>query len=127
MKPITRDWAAKAEADFATASREVRARTRPNHDAVCYHAQQCIEKYLKARLIEANIAFPKTHDLVLLLDLTLPVEPFWETFRDDLALLTTFSVALRYPDHSADRTMALDAFRRLKMLRKAIAARVDTL
>lgn len=68
MKPLSREWVEKAEGDFATASRELRARKSPNYDAVCFHAQQCIEKYLKARLQEADIAFGRTHNLVALLD-----------------------------------------------------------
>jgi HEPN domain-containing protein len=39
----------KAEGDFLTAGRELRARKSPNYDAVCFHAQQCAEKYLKAK------------------------------------------------------------------------------
>jgi HEPN domain-containing protein len=62
MKPITGEWITKAEGDFATAQRELKAIDHPNYDAVCFHAQQCAEKYLKAFLQEANIAFPKTHD-----------------------------------------------------------------
>jgi HEPN domain-containing protein len=50
MKPLTREWIDKAEGDFATARREIRIRKAPNYDAVCFHAQQCVEKYLKARL-----------------------------------------------------------------------------
>jgi HEPN domain-containing protein len=57
MKPLTLEWVAKAENDFATALRESRVRKNPNYDAVCFHAQQCAEKYLKARLQEAGIAF----------------------------------------------------------------------
>ncbi|MGF1515260.1 MAG: HEPN domain-containing protein [Elainellaceae cyanobacterium] len=68
MKPITREWGNKAEADFATAQREAQVTELPNYDAVCFHSQQCIEKYLKACLQEANIAFGKTHDLVALLE-----------------------------------------------------------
>ncbi len=41
MQPLTQEWIEKAEGDFATASREVRARLLPNYDAVCFHAQQC--------------------------------------------------------------------------------------
>ena len=47
---IVKEWVDKAEGDFTTASREWRARKCRNHDAVCFHAQQCIEKYLKALL-----------------------------------------------------------------------------
>jgi HEPN domain-containing protein len=59
MKPLTQEWVDKAEGDFATASREIKARKAPNYDAVCFHAQQCVEKYLKARLQEEGIAFKK--------------------------------------------------------------------
>jgi HEPN domain-containing protein len=45
-----------------------RSRKKHSRDLVCFHLQQCIEKYLKARLNEAGIPFPKTHDLERLLD-----------------------------------------------------------
>src|SRR5438552_3154885 len=77
MKPLTREWVHKAEGDFVTAQREVRARKSPNPESACFHAQQCVEKYLKARLQEAAIAFPHTHDLEALLKLTLRIEPLW--------------------------------------------------
>jgi hypothetical protein len=80
MKPITLEWIAKAEGDFAIVEREARARKNPNYDGLCFHAQQCAEKYLKARLTEAGIDFPKTHVLATLLDLVLVVEPLWEVF-----------------------------------------------
>jgi HEPN domain-containing protein len=48
MKPLTSEWVEKAEGDFATAGREIRVRKTPNFDAVCFHAHQCAEKYLKA-------------------------------------------------------------------------------
>jgi HEPN domain-containing protein len=55
MQPITLEWIAKAEADFATAQRELGVTDRPNYDGVCFHAQQCVEKDLKAFLQESNI------------------------------------------------------------------------
>src|SRR5438105_6810290 len=73
MKRLTREWVKKAEGDFVTAQRELRARKSPNYDSACFHSQQCVEKYLKARLQEANISFPHTHDLGALLNLILPV------------------------------------------------------
>ncbi len=50
MKPITAEWVSKAESDFALMEREGRVRKNPSYDGVCFHAQQCAEKYLKARL-----------------------------------------------------------------------------
>lgn len=44
MQPLTAEWIQKAEGDLATARRELRARTSPNYDTACFHAQQCAEK-----------------------------------------------------------------------------------
>ena len=109
MKPLTREWVDKAEGDFITARRELRARKAPNYDASCFHAQQCAEKYLKARLQEEGIAFSRPHDLATLLDLLLPVEPLWAGMRADLDRLTSYAVEFRYPGTSADKAMARSA------------------
>ena len=109
MKPITAEWVAKAEADFATSQREIRVRKNPNYDGICFHYQQCAEKYLKARLCEAEIPFSKVHDLVALLEQVLKIEPNWEIFREDLAYPSDFAVAFRYPGESADKKSAVEA------------------
>jgi len=119
MKPTTAEWVAKAEADFATMERECRARENPNYDGICFHGQQCAEKYLKARLCEADVSFGKIHDLVVLLEQVLAVQPAWEGFREDLAYLSDFAVSFRYPGDFADRGSALDARRRCRSFRKA--------
>jgi HEPN domain-containing protein len=120
MKPVTREWVEKADGDFATASRELRALRQPNHDAVCFHAQQCIEKYLKARLVEENTRFPKTHDLGLLLDLILSHEPLWDAFRPMLTELSDFAVSYSSPGKSATRKVAKIAFDNCQIVRKVI-------
>ena len=58
----------------------MRRRKQRVYDAACFHSQQTVEKYFKARLCEAGAVFPKTHDLVALLKLLLPMEPLWSTF-----------------------------------------------
>ena len=45
MKAITAEWVAKAEGDLAVALLAFRSRKTPNYDAVCFHAQQCAEKW----------------------------------------------------------------------------------
>jgi HEPN domain-containing protein len=117
MKPLTREWVKKAEGDFATATREVNASRRPNYDAACFHAQQCIEKYLKARLQEADIPFQRTHNLMALLDLALPLEPSWEELRPSLQTLNAFSVEVRYPGGFADKRQAVRALSLCRELR----------
>ena len=109
MKPLVAEWIGKAEGDFAMLERESRARKNPNYDGICFHAQQCAEKYLKARLCQAGVHFAKVHDLNALLAQVLAVEPLWETFRKDLAYLSDFAVQFRYPGESANRATALKA------------------
>jgi HEPN domain-containing protein len=72
MKPLTREWVVKAEEDYRVARREQHAKP-PAHTAVCFHAQQCVEKYLKALLQEHELSFSRTHDLEALMMLGLPV------------------------------------------------------
>jgi HEPN domain-containing protein len=103
MKPITSEWVDKAEGDWHSAGRELRARTHPNYDAACFHAQQCAEKYLKARLQEAGVIFARTHNLIALWSLALAVEPGWGHLQPHVALLTSYAVDVRYPGASASR------------------------
>ena len=109
MKPETTEWVAKAEGDFRTAQRELSAPDWPNFDAASFHAQQCAEKYLKARLVEAGIPFPKVHDLAALLRLALPLESSWAILEGDLDLLTSMGVEVRYPGVAADAEDAAEA------------------
>ena len=117
MKPLTREWIAKAEGDYITATREFRARKAPNYDACCFHAQQCVEKYLKARLQEADRPFAKTHNLTALLDLLVPLEPLWESLRAALRILNAYAVEMRYPGESADKPIAREALKICRMAR----------
>ncbi len=122
MKPLTREWIDKAEGDYRTACREWRVRRLPNYDAVCFHAQQAAEKYLKARLQDADIEFTKTHNLIHLLDLVIGVEPTWDAFRPDLGVLNQFAVAFRYPAEIARKVNAAQAIKISKSLRLEVRA-----
>jgi HEPN domain-containing protein len=121
MKPLTAEWAGKAEADVAVMEREGRVRKNPAYDSVCFHAQQCAEKYLKAILSDQTLEAGRTHDLVALLERVLPMHPLWEAYRVDLAYLSDFAVAYRYPGESATKQQARDAIQRCRRFR--IAAR----
>jgi HEPN domain-containing protein len=58
-------WVALAEEDYLLASSALRRKV-PLSYGVCFHAQQCAEKYLKAVLVAQGQSFPKTHDLLML-------------------------------------------------------------
>ena len=107
--PLTLEWIEKAEADLLSALREYRARKNPNYDAACFFSQQCVEKYLKAALIEVSLMPPRTHDLGLLLTQLLPHHPLWSDYREVLEQLTSYAVEYRYPGERATQVTAKNA------------------
>ncbi|MFY9607964.1 MAG: HEPN domain-containing protein [Blastocatellia bacterium] len=111
MKAITREWIVKAEGEWNAAGLLFRARKHPNYDAACFHAQQCIQEYLKARIEEAG-AFGKTVDRKKLLDLALSTEPGWNLMRHDIVFLSDFTVEYLYPGRSATKQQAKEAVKR---------------
>lgn len=120
MKPLTKEWFEKAEGDLATAERECRARKMPNYDAVCFHAQQCVEKHLKAFLQEHDTEFSKTHNLSMLLDKVVIIAPMLEILRPSLQTLNIYAVEYRYPGESADKDMAKKALKLCRNVRNAL-------
>lgn len=119
MTPLTLEWVEKAEEDFHVLQRERRARKYPSHNAACFHAQQCAEKYIKARLQEASTPFPRTHSLPALLQLVLPVEPLWTTLSPALNNLNVYGVNFRYPGANACKADARQALKDCRAVRKA--------
>jgi HEPN domain-containing protein len=95
MNGTVREWVTKAEGDFATAGRELQAANLPNYDAVCFHAQQCVEKLMKALLIHLGVTPPKTHDLSALDALLTQHLTGWSWPAQDLRFLTRASVDFR--------------------------------
>jgi HEPN domain-containing protein len=66
------------------------------HNQVCFHAQQCAEKALKALMAFRGQLPPRTHKLADLLSLLKP-DPLPD-LSDDIRLLDRFYIPTRYPD-----------------------------
>ena len=120
MKPATRDWIRCAEEDFEVAAALLRRRGKTPDNTIGFHCQQCLEKYPKARLEEASLSVPKTHDLVALLQLLLPLEPLWVSFAPALRGLNDYAVKFRYPGHIHSCADVLQAIKDCRGLRKEI-------
>lgn len=114
---LAKGWIAKADSDLATAELVVNA--GGPFDTACYHAQQAIEKCLKAVLAVGGAAIPRTHNLEELADRANEAMPPLALDADELAEITPFAVELRYdPDFWPDletATKALSAARRLRV------------
>lgn len=117
MKRLTAEWVQKAEDDFVVAQKMYRARKRPVYDAVCFHAQQCAEKYLKAFLQENEQDIPKIHKLLDLLKLCKEVDASLEFLVTDLKELERFSVNVRYPGVNAEKEEAKIALKVVRAVR----------
>ena len=110
MNATVKEWISKAEGDYRTAERELHPTGPPNFDAVCFHAEQCAEKLIKAQLIHLGATPPRTHDLVALDSLLRPICQGWSWPVVELRHLTRAAVDFRYPGDAADQKEASEAF-----------------
>ena len=94
-EPVRR-WTKKAEGDLR-AARLLLAADPPEPDAVAFHAQQAVEKYLKAYLVHLGVDPTRTHDLITLFDLIAPHDDRLEPLRESARPLSPLAVQVRYP------------------------------
>ena len=90
-------WTKKAENDLRTTELCLNIKPTPPTDTICFHAQQCAEKYLKAYLIYKEVEFEKIHDLGDLVSLCSTKDPGFKEIYDTVKELTPFAVDVRYP------------------------------
>lgn len=96
---LVRAWLIKAQKDLVFA-KEALKHGKEYTDVACFHAQQAVEKTLKAYLVWLEIEFPKTHVLEDLLDLIAQKDRSLENWREKLQPMTPFAVETRYPEFS---------------------------
>jgi HEPN domain-containing protein len=98
LKEIVLNWIKKAESDLKTAKDEI-STDNPATDSVCFHAQQCVEKYLKAYLIFHQRHFRKTHNIAELVELCKEINPqFDQLYTFEVENLTPYATEIRYPE-----------------------------
>ncbi len=120
LEDLVRSWVSKAEHDLLNIENNLAANDIP-WDTVCFHAQQCGEKYLKSLLVFQGIDFPKIHDLtelyaLLSKELPLPIDPRL------LDRLNPYAIEGRYPGvwEPVEREEALRAVEAARAVRDAI-------
>jgi len=93
---VVREWVVKAENDLKTAVHTLEMGKECPPDVVCFHAQQCVEKYLKAFLVLEGIYFPKTHAIEDLVSL-IPGAARPKLAKKVQERLTDYATVTRYP------------------------------
>jgi HEPN domain-containing protein len=92
-----KEWLIKAESDFKVIEHELKL---PDDemvkDAVCFHCQQAVEKYLKAFLIHHKIHYEKTHNIEYLL---VKCGEINNDFKEiEVENISRFAVIIRYAE-----------------------------
>lgn len=93
-----KQWVFKANNDLKTARDEMNT-SQPATDTVCFHAQQCVEKLLKAFLTSSNLHAGRTHNLVKLVEMCKTVDKEFDyLYTLNVAGLNEYAIDVRYPD-----------------------------
>ena len=102
---VVGEWIEKAENDLKTAVHTLKLGTKCPTDTVCFHAQQVVEKYLKALLTWRGIDFHKTHDIEALVALVpRAIRPHLSA--SEQGTLTDYATVARYPGDYGPITLA---------------------
>lgn len=113
---VLRLWIEKADDDFKMANHAFTMGADCPFASLCFHVQQCVEKYVKALLVLREIDFPKIHDIGRLIQL-LPKNVILPIDVPTEELLTGYAVTARYPGDDEPVSMA-EARRALSVMRK---------
>lgn len=95
MKPETESWLKQAEEDLKYADA---ATTDAFYAWACFACQQAAEKALKALLIEHDVEFPRTHQLITLAQHAERTAPSVKDLRAQLDVLNQYYAPTRYAD-----------------------------
>ena len=89
------------------------------YEQLSFHAQQAVEKAIKAVLVSQGIVFPKTHNIEFLLTL-LPANVSRAAILMQVYKLTGYATIFRYPGD--EEPLSLEGYQELLMIaREAVA------
>lgn len=121
-----RNWVRKADNDLKIGADEMDTQ-EPATDIVCFHMQQCCDKYLKAFLIFHGEEYPRTHRLAALLTLCGRIDPAFQDLSElEVDRLTRYATVLRYGEEFYSPTLAetLEAMELAQKLRAFVRDRL---
>lgn len=118
---VVGSWVKKAENDFKNATHTLKLGKNCPTDTVCFHAQQCVEKYIKALLVLQGIEFSWTHQISALVEL-LPTNILPDLTAEEQERLTDHAVSIRYPGDYEE--ISLTEARRMVRIARRVRAQV---
>ncbi len=97
-------------------------------DVFGFHAQQAVEKLIKATLAAHEINYPRSHRLGELVDIAADHGVRFPKMTEDLVDLTPYAVEFRYdagPDEGDDDLDKIETLRQIRALREWVAKEIS--
>lgn len=127
---IALEWYEYAENDFEVAQ-ILSKQVKPKIEIICYHCQQCVEKYLKGFIASNGEKLQKTHSLVALCNTCVSFDKRFNEILEICANLTVYGSELRYPNKleidKNNMKKALDDANKVRILFKHLQTKGDNL
>jgi HEPN domain-containing protein len=101
---LVRGWMIKGQHDLL-AAQKLSIDSDIYSDIAIYHCHQSAEKAIKGFLILHDRAFPRTHDIRLLLQLAIDINPDFESYQEASEILTPYATEYRYPSDLMQPTL----------------------
>lgn len=124
-REIAEKWLKKARTDLRVAEKLLEIGEEPW--VIAFHAQQAVEKALKAYLVLHNKHFGKVHNIARLIDLCAEVnQDFNQLYELGVDELYPLAIEARYPDTGVEVTMdeAEEAVRKAKLALEFISNKI---
>jgi HEPN domain-containing protein len=125
MRALAKEWWNKAEDDLYSAGLLLRAGEIPMPGNSCFHSQQCAEKYLKGFLTEYEVDFPRTHQLMVLVELCTAIDPSFGEISRLARRLEGYAVSVRYPGVAIGVDAAEKALQTASNIRDFVRSKLD--
>ena len=90
-------WIEIAERDLLAAQHELAREDDMISEAICFHCQQAVEKFVKAYLVFFDIPFEKIHDIGELIEMCEAKDNQISILKKEADNLTEYAVDIRYP------------------------------
>ncbi len=90
-------------------------------EIIGFHAQQAVEKLLKAVLAHCRVPYPRIHDLTELMDLLREHKILFPENLEEIDRLTPFATVFRYAELAAEPPRAFDRIWVLALVRRVRA------
>ncbi len=100
VRELVNEWMRRARSDLVLANMVENEKIAP--EIIAFHAQQAVEKALKALLIQRQVEYPRTHIIGVLLTLCKDSGYVLGENLEEAVHLSEFAVSARYPGEMSE-------------------------